>query len=61
MQEIQTLNYRKKMRVAGGSGTGEGITKNQHEGGQVIARALLFSPTGESLNSTSESRIILSL
>ena len=47
-----------KLKVAGG---GEGLTGDGHEGGQVIARALLFSPTGESLNSTSESRIILSL
>ena len=60
MQEIQTLNHRKQTedRWRGG---GEGLTGEGHEGGQVISRALLFSPTGESLNSTSESRIILSL
>ena len=57
MQEIQTVNYKKKMRVAGGSGTGEGITGNQHEGGHVMSCALLLSPTGESLNSSCESII----
>ena len=60
MQEIQTLNHRKQTedRWRGG---GKGLTGDGHKGGQVISRALLFSPTGESLNSTSESRIILSL
>ena len=38
-------------------GAGEGITGDGHEGWQVMSRALLFSPTGESLNSTSESII----
>ena len=52
MQEIQTLNYRKQTVAAR-----EGIIGDRHEGGHVMSRALLLSPTGESLNSSSESII----
>ena len=46
-----------KLRVAGGEGRGEEITGDRHEGGHVMSRALLLSPTDESLNSSSESII----
>ena len=46
-----------KLSVAAGEGTGEGITGDQHEGGHVMSRPLRLSPTGESLNSSSESII----
>ena len=36
---------------------GEGITGNWHVEGHVMSHALLLSPTGESLNSSSESII----
>ena len=45
MQEIQTLNERKQTEGRWSLG----IT------GEVLSRALLLSPTGESLNSSSES------
>ena len=53
MQEIQTLNDRKQTE---GSWRGQ-ITGYWHEGGHVMSRALLLSPPGESLNSSSESII----
>ena len=46
-----------KLRVAGGEGRGERITGDRHEEGHVMSRGLLLSPTGESLNSSSESII----
>ena len=52
MQEIQTLNDRKQ--TEGRWRRGGGLTGDWHEGGHVMSRALLLSPTGESLNSTSE-------
>ena len=53
MQEIQTLSDRKQTE---GSWRGQ-ITGDRHEGGHVMSRALLLSPTDESLNSSSESII----
>ena len=53
MQEIQSINDRKGTE---GPWRG-GITGDRHEGGHVMSRALLLSPTGESLNSSSESII----
>ena len=51
MQEIQTLNERKQTEGRWSLG----ITGDQHEGGHVMSRPLRLSPTGESLNSSSES------
>ena len=56
MQGIQTLIYRKQT-VAAREGTREGITGDQYEGGHMMSRGLLLAPTGESLNSSSESII----
>ena len=38
-----------------------GLTGDRHEGGHVMSRALWLSPTGESLNSSSESIILYTL
>ena len=38
-----------KLSVAAREGMREGITGDQHEGGHVMSRVLLLSPTGESL------------
>ena len=57
MQEIQTLNDRKQTEGRWRLG----ITGDRHEGGHVMSRALLLSPTGESLNSSSESIIYYTL
>ena len=53
MQVIQSLKDRN-----GTEGLWKGgITGDRHEGGHVRSRAMLLSPTGESLNSSSESII----
>ena len=54
-RKYRLLTIGNKLKVDGGEG--EGLTGDGHEGGQVMSQALLFSPTGESLNSTSESII----
>ena len=57
MQGIQILTIRNELSVAAGEGMVEGITGDRHEGEHVMSRALRLSPTGESLNSSSESII----
>ena len=57
MQGIQIETIGNELSVTAGEGMVEGITGDWHEGGHVVSRALRFSPTGESLNSSSESII----
>ena len=57
MQGIPILTIRNELSVAAGEGMVEGITGDRHEGEHVMLRALRLSPTGQSLNSSSESII----